>query len=124
MKTSIKCYRCGKEYPLTYKSIHQTVHCSHCHLTMTLDPQSVRKLKTVRYIFVAVIVLGLMYSMTHFTTIEDFAIFVFVVGVAITISMFADQMCLWIAANLFELNYVEYHAPDKRELKNRKKNKK
>ena len=104
----VSCYRCGKEYPLTYKNIAQVIECAHCHGKMVLDDQSQRKVKYVRYFFVAIIVVALMLLVKKFMSMENVLYLFIVVSIAIVIALVADKLCLYLASVIFKLNYVEY----------------
>ncbi len=113
MGTKVKCYRCGKEMDLGFKTIKRTLECDHCHGTMTLDVRSDRKLKFTRYVITAIVVSLLMLAVSQFKDISDLTFVLWVMTFAVIISIFADQLCLYIANKLFKFQYVEYHKPKK-----------
>lgn len=120
MKTKAKCYRCGKEFELDYKSLKQTLKCNHCNGYVTLDYGSLRKLKFVRMFITGIVTLALIVSMYHHNTMMEMAIFVVVAGLAMLFAFYADKLSLWLTANMFSLNYEEYH-PENRKSKKRGK---
>lgn len=125
MKTEIKCYRCGRAHQLNYKTIKKVMTCDHCHGKMTLDFFSQKKLKNVVIFVVGVVAFFLLFAMQNFKGIEDvwgFAFFVLAIGLAITFSLIADKVCLFIAANVFKLEYVELEKMQE-VMKNAKKKK-
>lgn len=121
----VKCYRCGKVHELNYKTIKQTISCSHCHGSMTFDLKSIRKLKAMRYLFVVVIVSILMLGFQMVETMNSYTTLILTCMFAMVFSLWSDRLCLYATYRFMNVNYVECHPEDKKKnTKPKQKNKK
>lgn len=111
MTKNIKCYRCGKEYDLNYKDISEQIKCSHCNGIMSLDLNSQRKVRYIRYALVLVVAL-LMSFLVYQLNLNNLVIFGILTLVLLFTINYVDKFCLYLASLIFKLNYVEFHPED------------
>ena len=124
MAKEVKCYKCGKVHDLTYKTVKQTIRCSHCNAHMTFDLRSIRKLKMMRYLFVVVIVVALMLGFNQVETLDNYVTLILTCMGAMVFSLWSDRLCLYATYRFTNVNYVECHPEDKRKNTKSKQNKK
>ena len=124
MVKEVKCYKCGKVHNLTYKTVKQTISCSHCHAHMTFDLKSIRKLKIMRYLFVVAIVGALMLGFKQVETLNSYWTLILTCMGAMVFSLWSDRLCLYATYRFMNVNYVECHPEDKRKNTKPKQNKK
>lgn len=124
MTKEIKCYKCGKVHDLNYKTVKQTISCSHCHAHMTFDLKSIRKLKIMRYLFVIVIVGALMLGFKQVESLNSYTTLILTCMFAMVFSLWSDRLCLYATYRLMNVNYVECHPEDKKRVTKPKDKKK
>ena len=123
MKKIVKCYRCGKPMELNYKNAKQMISCDHCHAHMTLDYRSLRKLKLVRYLFILVVALAILYGFQLVETANNFYVLILTCIIAMALSFWSDKFCLYITNQFLNANYIECHPEEAKKYK-KVKNKK
>lgn len=123
MTKEIKCYRCGKVHNLNYKTIKQTICCTHCRAHMTFDLKSIRKLKTMRYLFVILIVGILMFGLQQIEGINSYMVLIVTCMCAVVLSLYSDKLCLFATYKFMNVNYIECHPEDKKKTTKVKNNK-
>ena len=118
MKNEIKCYRCGKEFNFTFKTVNEEIKCSHCNGVMKLDSKSQTKLIMLKYVLLFVVALALSFT-TRIS--EEHALLLMGISLVLLFVLVnpLNKLSLYLCHKLFKLNYVEYH-PDEIEKAKRK----
>lgn len=124
MAKEVKCYKCGKVHELNYKTVKQTISCTHCHAHMTFDLKSIRKLRMMRYLFVAVIVALLMFGFQQVESLNSYMTLILTCMGAMVFSLWSDRLCLYATYRFTNVNYVECHPEDRKRNTKVKGNKK
>lgn len=119
----IKCYRCGKTHSVASMKLRKAWECTHCHGVMVLDLPTQRKLKYVRMLFVAIIVSLLMYGCSQLGSVTSYIALIITCSLAIVITQFSDQLCLWLTDKLFGLKYMLVEKDKNSPVRNKQKGK-
>ncbi|MGI6607696.1 MAG: hypothetical protein ACOX1F_01770 [Erysipelotrichaceae bacterium] len=123
MNREIKCYKCGKPHQLNYKTVRQNIVCSHCKSVMTFDFPTIRKLKLIRYVIVAVVVGIILFGLSRLENTTSYMMTILTCIIATAFALMSEQLCLYITVFLLNGNYVEYRKEDRKIAAKKKRGK-
>ncbi len=112
MKTEVRCYKCGKEYRLTTKTIHEHISCDHCHSHMRITRATEKKFQVMRYLLVFLVCMALAFGISMFEK-RNYIVLLLVFSTAMAVALIADKIGLWLTWKIFGLEYEEDH-PEER----------
>ena len=122
MKNTIKCYRCGTEYPAPDKE-YQEVRCPHCQGKMQLDKKTKRLITVIRiafYVIVCLLVIALQFLIPYDLVASNRIVFMLAACIAFFCAFyFSEGIAAKIVASTSGLHYI--HEYDKSDEKKEKK---
>lgn len=118
----VRCYRCGKSMPISYRTLSGYVECAHCHGHMAFDEKTFRRIRIVRYSIIFIVSIALVMGLTLGLT-DPILVFIITFLVDLMLVIFSSRPVMWLCGKIFGLNYVEDH-PEVREKAQKEKERK